>query len=226
MIDPHSRQLARVPRHEASISVDAWVSSDGVKPLRRFTAVSGRHPRDGDELLRRVTPLIVPFLVVLGLASPEVASATETFEAQFRQRFGRGVGAFSGPAAVAFCGTGQVVGYGEAELTIVATSAEPTSAPGCGLALAVTGIATIELEDGSTLVLDEAGIDCLPGGSHFAPGNFFVSYGNPFGHRGDLDSRRGLRPLRQSRRERGKRDQAGGRYSGRRVLGDPGDRLR
>jgi hypothetical protein len=51
--------------------------------------------------------------------------------------------------------------------------------PGCGFALAVPGSATIALQDGSTLLFDEAGTYCLPGGSHFAPGNFFVSYGNP-----------------------------------------------
>jgi hypothetical protein len=72
-----------------------------------------------------------------------------------------------------------VVGYGEAELTIVVTSVVPASVAHCGFALAVSGTATIELEDDSTLVLDETGTYCLPGGSHFAPGNFFVSYGNP-----------------------------------------------
>ena len=72
------------------------------------------------------------------------------------------------------------MGYGEAELAIVATSTAPISVIGCGFALAVTGTATIELQDGSTLILDENGTYCLPGGSTFAPGNFFNSYGNPW----------------------------------------------
>jgi hypothetical protein len=80
---------------------------------------------------------------------------------------------------VAFCGIGRIVGYGEAEMTLFATSVLPTSVAGCGFALAVTGVATIELPEGSTLTLEEAGTYCLPGESHFAPGNFFVSYGNP-----------------------------------------------
>ena len=65
-------------------------------------------------------------------------------------------------------------------MTLVATSTAATSITGCGFALVVTGTATIQLEDGSTLVLDEAGTYCLPGGSTFAPGNFFHSYGNPW----------------------------------------------
>jgi hypothetical protein len=129
--------------------------------------------------MRRLVVVLLVSLIASASARSAMAATSSRFEAQFTQHFGRGGGAFSGPCAIAFCGTGQVVGYGEAELTIVATSAEPSSTSGCGFALALTGIATIELEDGSALVLDEAGIYCLPGGSHFAPGNFFVSYGNP-----------------------------------------------
>jgi hypothetical protein len=129
--------------------------------------------------MRRLVVVLSLSLMASVSTGSVMAATSSIFEARFTQHLGRGTGAFSGPCDIAFCGTGQVVGYGEAELTIVATGAEPTSAPGCGFALAVTGIATIELEDGSALALDEAGIYCLPGGSHFAPGNFFVSYGNP-----------------------------------------------
>ena len=64
-------------------------------------------------------------------------------------------------------------------MTIIATSVLPASVAHCGFALTVTGTATLALEDGSTLVLNEVGTYCLPGGSLFAPGNLFVSYGNP-----------------------------------------------
>lgn len=129
--------------------------------------------------MRRFALIFAPLLILLGLAGPAIGAVTDDFQAQFTQHFGRGIGAVSGQCAVDFCGSGRVVGYGEAELTIIATSAVPTSVLGCGFALAVTGSATIALQDGSTLLLDEAGTYCLPGGSHFAPGNFFLSYGNP-----------------------------------------------
>ena len=129
--------------------------------------------------MRRVALIVGPVFVLLTLESPAKAAAGNGFEAQFTQHFGRGVGADSGPCALAFCGSGLVVGYGQAELTLVATSVVPTSADGCGFALAVGGTATIELQDGSVLLFNEAGIYCLPGESHLAPGNFFVSYGNP-----------------------------------------------
>ena len=129
--------------------------------------------------MRRLALILAPLLIVLGFAGSALGAVTDGFEAQFTQHFGRGIGAVSGPCTVAFCGSGWVVGYGEAELTIIATSTSSTSVPGCGFALAVTGSATIALQDGSTLLLDEAGTYCLPGESQFAPGNLFVSYGNP-----------------------------------------------
>ena len=129
--------------------------------------------------MRRIALMVSPVLVLLTLASPAVAAAGDRLQAQFTQHFGRGVGADSGPCVVGFCGSGLVVGYGQAELTLIATSVVPTSADGCGSALAVGGTATVELQDGSVLLLNEAGIYCLPGESHLAPGNFFVSYGNP-----------------------------------------------
>ena len=123
--------------------------------------------------------IFAPLIILLAFASPAAEADSGDFQAVFTQHFGRGVGADTGPCAIAFCGGGLVVGYGEAQLTLTATSAVPTSAAHCGFALAVTGTATIELADGSTLVLDETGVYCLPGESHVAPGNFFVSYGNP-----------------------------------------------
>ena len=114
--------------------------------------------------------------------------------------------------------SGRIVGYGEAELTIVTTSVVPTSVAGCGLALALTGAATIELQEGSTLLRDEAGTYCLPGESHFAPGNFFVSYGNPL----EIDASYTIvgesgRP-RRSRRNRDERHSSSGRHSDGRLL--------
>lgn len=129
--------------------------------------------------MRRLAWIFATFLGFLVLTDHATASVPANFQAQFTQHFGRGVGAAGGSCAEAFCGSGQVVGYGEAELTIVVASVVPASVAHCGFALAVSGTATIELEDDSTLVLDETGTYCLPGGSHFAPGNFFVSYGNP-----------------------------------------------
>jgi len=128
--------------------------------------------------MRRLAWIFATFLFLV-LTGHTAASVPANFQAQFTQHFGRGAGAAGGSCAAAFCGTGQVVGYGEAELTIVVTRVVPASVVHCGFALAVTGTATIELEDDSALVLDETGTYCLPGGSHFAPGNFFVSYGNP-----------------------------------------------
>ena len=128
--------------------------------------------------MRRWTLVLPLSLVWLMLAGQ--AAAAVPISAQFTQHFGRGEGASTGPCAIAFCGRGQVVGYGQAELTLVATGAVPTTANGCGFALAVTGPATIELPDGSTLLLDETGTYCLPGDSTTAPGNFFHSYGNPW----------------------------------------------
>jgi hypothetical protein len=128
--------------------------------------------------MRRLTLVLALSLVSLMLA--EQAAAAAPFTAQFTQHFGRGEGASTGPCAIAFCGMGQVVGYGQAELTLVATGAVPTTAAGCSFALAVTGSATIELLDGSTLLMDETGTYCLPGDSTTAPGNFFHSYGNPW----------------------------------------------
>ena len=119
-------------------------------------------------------------LVIVTLATSAGATVTVSFDAQFRQHFGRGVGASSGPCDIAFCGSGQVMGYGDAELTIIVTSADPIALSGCDFALAVTGTATIQLTDGSRLVLDETGTYCLPGGSSSSPGNFFHSYGNPW----------------------------------------------
>jgi hypothetical protein len=122
----------------------------------------------------------ITVVILIASAASAMASTTDTFEAQFRQHFGRGVGASAGSCAVDFCGTGQIAGYGEAELTLIATSTAVTSIAGCGFALVVTGTAKIRLEEASTLVLDEAGTYCLPGGSTFAPGSFFHSYGNPW----------------------------------------------
>jgi hypothetical protein len=127
--------------------------------------------------MRRCTLVLVLSVVPLMLAAP--STATGAFDARFTQHFGRGEGASTGPCAIAFCGIGQVVGYGPAELTLVATGAVPATAIGCGFALAVTGSATIEVADGSTLLLEESGTYCLPGGPMTAPGNFFHSYGNP-----------------------------------------------
>ena len=130
--------------------------------------------------MRRFALILVLSTSLSTFAAPADATATEALDAQFRQHFGRGLGASTGPCAIAFCGNGHVVGYGNAELTLVATSSVPISLTGCGFALAVTGIATIELQDGDTLVLEEAGTYCLPGESTFAPGNLFQSYGNPW----------------------------------------------
>jgi hypothetical protein len=105
--------------------------------------------------MRRTT--VVALILTLGTFawSGTVSAATsEPFDAQFRQHFGRGVGAASDPCAVAFCGTGRVVGYGDAVLTIIVTGSVPISLPGCGFALAVTGDATIELGDASSLYLE------------------------------------------------------------------------
>jgi hypothetical protein len=147
--------------------------SDETLPTSTEDAVKGR------KQMRRLALFFTSLLVLLVFADPAGAADTDGFKAQFTQHLGRGIGADGGPCAAAFCGIGRIVGYGEAELTLLATSVLPTSVAGCGFALAVTGAATIELPEGSTLMLEEAGTYCLPGGSHVAPGNFFASYGNP-----------------------------------------------
>ena len=122
----------------------------------------------------------IALVLLMASAAPAMASPTDAFEAQFRQHFGRGVELPAGRAPSTSAVPVGSPATAPAELTLVATSTAATSITGCGFALVVTGTATIQLEDGSSLVLDEAGTYCLPGGSTFAPGNFFHSYGNPW----------------------------------------------
>lgn len=50
--------------------------------------------------MRRLGLIFTPLLVLLVLADPATAAATDGFEALFTQHFGRGIGADGGPCAV------------------------------------------------------------------------------------------------------------------------------
>jgi hypothetical protein len=112
------------------------------------------------------------------------ATTTLSFEAEFKETFGR---AASKPCEHFLCGEGRVQGFGEATSTLDIVRFEPIEGTNCAdIRLA----RTITLADGSTLDLAEEGIVCFPGSSFFAPGAP-KSFGNPGEFEGTYTIRRG-----------------------------------
>jgi hypothetical protein len=112
---------------------------------------------------------VVLTFLVSGLAfTSGVVAATTQLNGQFTVHFGRGVGTSNAPCpADTFCGTGRLVGFGQATETVEFTSFEPIEGTSC---FAITFIETIELANGSgTLVLPSEGTFCSPGSSADAP---------------------------------------------------------
>jgi hypothetical protein len=133
----------------------------------------------GDKLMRtsRVLAVVATVAIVFGLTG--AATAGTTYEGRFVLHFGRGGGASNSPCPNdSFCGVGTLAGFGPATSTLDFTSFEEIEETPC---LAVTLTETITPLDGSgTLVLEEAGVFCSPGGSDGAPlppAN--QSYGHP-----------------------------------------------
>jgi hypothetical protein len=135
--------------------------------------------------MRRILlPLATVLAMALWPAVTAAASTTQSFEAQFKETFGR---AASKPCQHFFCGEGTVQGFGEATSTLDLVRFEPIEGTNCG---EVTFARTITLADGSTLDLIEEGTVCFPGNSTFAPGAQ-QSFGNPFEFQGTYTIRRG-----------------------------------
>jgi hypothetical protein len=112
--------------------------------------------------------VLVPVLLALVLfAAPAAASSTLNFSATFNEPTGGPVHSpFSCPPGEG-CGSGEVVGVGQATETIVFN--------GCGQ---LCDIRTISFATGSTLVLFERPSNFqIPGQSYHAPGHAF---GHPF----------------------------------------------
>jgi hypothetical protein len=106
-----------------------------------------------------------------------VATAATQLTGQFTVHFGRGVGTSNAPCAPeTFCGTGMLVGFGQATDTVEFTSFEPIEGTSC---FAITFIETVELANGTgTLVLPSEGTFCSPGRSADAP-TAPQDYGHP-----------------------------------------------
>jgi hypothetical protein len=127
--------------------------------------------REGSDM-RRVVAL-AGFVLTLAVAPVLFAQAaraetTVAFQAKFKESFGI---AASKPCDHFVCGTGTVVGFGEATAFFDLTSfTPPIEGTNCGL---FTGDQTITLVgDGSTLLLEISGTVCFPGNT------FEASMGN------------------------------------------------
>ena len=105
-------------------------------------------------------------------ASEALAQTTLSFEAEFKESFGR---AASKPCEHFLCGRGTTAGFGAATSTLDIVSFEPIEETNCA---DITLARVITLADGSTLTLDEDGVVCFPGKSFLAPGSQ-QSFGNP-----------------------------------------------
>jgi hypothetical protein len=102
---------------------------------------------------------VLAFAVAPVFAQAARAETTVAFQAQFKESFGI---AASKPCDHFVCGTGTVVGFGDATTFFDLTSfTPPIEGTNCGL---FTGDQTITLvRDGSTLQLEISGTVCFPG---------------------------------------------------------------
>jgi hypothetical protein len=133
---------------------------------------------------RILLPVGVLLAVALWPAAPVGAVTTLSFQAEFKETFGR---AASKPCQHFLCGEGTVQGFGEATSTLDIVRFEPMEGTNCA---DITLARTITVGDGSTLNLIEEGIVCFPGSSFFAPGAR-KSFGNPGEFEGTYTIKRG-----------------------------------
>jgi hypothetical protein len=114
-------------------------------------------------MMRRTIPLWVAAVlaVVVGSGFTQAARAETTvaFQAQFKESVGI---AASKPCDHFVCGTGTVVGFGDATTFADLTGfTPPIEGTNCGLATADQTITLVT--DGSTLLLEISGTVCFPG---------------------------------------------------------------
>jgi hypothetical protein len=136
--------------------------------------------------MRRRFLLVLATVLAMALwpATAVGASTTVSFEAEFKETFGR---AASKECQHFLCGEGTVQGFGEATSTLDILRFDPIEGTNCA---DITLARTITLADGSTLDLVEEGIVCFPGSSFFAPGAQ-KSFGNPGEFEGTYTIKRG-----------------------------------
>jgi hypothetical protein len=111
-------------------------------------------------------------------------AAPSGLQAVFTVQFPKGHEASNAPCdPAAFCGVGEVTGFGQATVTILDETFDEIDGSSC---FAVTRVEAIDLLDGSgSLVLDSEGTFCRPGGSgdsnagpssYGGPGRFDLAY--------------------------------------------------
>jgi hypothetical protein len=131
--------------------------------------------------MRAVTLIAV---VALALAASAAAAPTAGVRAVFTVQFPKGNPASNAPCDPdAFCGVGQVTGFGKATITILDETFDEIAGSPC---FAVSRVESIDLVDGTgSLVLQSAGTFCRPGGSgdsnagpssYGSPGVFDLTY--------------------------------------------------
>jgi hypothetical protein len=136
--------------------------------MRRFQVASNAAPlwQPGTVRWRSDVPRVVAFVgfvltfaLVPVFAQAARAETTVAFQAQFKESFGI---AASKPCDHFVCGTGTMVGFGDATTIFDLTSfTPPIEGTNCGL---FTGDQTITLVgEGSTLLLEISGTVCFPG---------------------------------------------------------------
>lgn len=133
---------------------------------------------------RILLPLATVLAMALWPAATAVATTTVSFEAEFKETFGR---AASKECKHFLCGEGTVQGFGEATSILDIVRFDPIEGTNCA---DITLARTITLADGSTLNLLEEGVVCFPGSSSFAPGAE-QSFGNPGEFEGTYTIKRG-----------------------------------
>lgn len=126
---------------------------------------------------------VLTFALAPVFAQAARAESTVAFQAQFKESYGI---AASKPCDHFLCGTGTVVGFGDASTTVDLTSfTPPIEGTNCGLA---TAAQTITLEgDDSTLQLEVGGTVCFPGNTFEAA----MGNGDPFDAEGTFNVKLG-----------------------------------
>jgi hypothetical protein len=116
---------------------------------------------------RSLVYMVVPVVVAFAFAaSAGAASAQTTFQATVKSVANKANAAACTAAGHTICGTAKVVGYGSVRWTFDDVTFGPLGMgkPQC---TPYTGIHTFYLPSG-TLVLDDTGVVCAPGGSAYA----------------------------------------------------------
>jgi hypothetical protein len=126
-------------------------------------------------------------LVIISMAlalAGTAGAASAGLQGVFSVQFPKGHSASNAPCDPdAFCGVGQLTGFGKATVTILDETFDEIDGSPC---FAVTRVESIDLLDGSgSLVLDSTGTFCRPGGSgdsnagpssYGGPGRFDLAY--------------------------------------------------